>query len=237
MAHLVHLCGGEKYGDMEYRILLDPTVAVYPATKRTIEWRQAAGTLDPDFVVAWISVVHGLVEFAVRDLDTVLLMDLLVECADREDKGKDTIPVLDLLTAIGLEEESEYWRGSAGEKFKAIEVWRVDREKKRMMEEGDDEDTGQKGSSEDKYSSLDASREESILFGISVPSSSLLTPDSGLLGIWRRRSPSVAINSASVPAPAPRPSNSAGGTNEDGDDGHESPTPLPRVLGDGGRGH
>jgi hypothetical protein len=89
-----------------------PTVAPSwpPNGKRTIEFRQAAGTLDGDFVTAWISTLVGIIEMCRRS-DEANLLQFCREYAKKEDEeGPDSmVDIVDLLRLCGLDEVSAFW--------------------------------------------------------------------------------------------------------------------------------
>jgi len=74
-------------------------------TKKTIEFRQHASTLDGEETVMWIKTVVGLLEFA-RDVDEVQFTKLMIEFAE---VGPEEFTVVQLLRKIGLKEQASYY--------------------------------------------------------------------------------------------------------------------------------
>lgn len=73
--------------------------------KSTIEFRQGAGTLDGDEVVAFSKIYVGLCEFAC-EVETKDLWPLILRCADAE-MGIMSWDVFDLLIEAGLSQEAQ----------------------------------------------------------------------------------------------------------------------------------
>lgn len=74
-------------------------------TKRTIEFRQHAGTLDGEAAVMWVRTVVGLVEWA-RDVELVAFAELMTECAE---VGHEEFTAVQLLRRLKLEEQADYY--------------------------------------------------------------------------------------------------------------------------------
>lgn len=79
--------------------------------KKTIEFRQHAGTLDPERVQAWIQTVGGVVEWCRRVTDTEYA-ELVEDSAEQQDQGDAYAPgtAVQLLKAIGLKEPADFYR-------------------------------------------------------------------------------------------------------------------------------
>lgn len=77
-----------------------------PSAKRTIEFRQAAGTLNADEVILFAKVYLGLFEFA-STTSSENLLSVIHRCIEASDSVSDRIDfdVLDLLASIGLVDE------------------------------------------------------------------------------------------------------------------------------------
>ncbi|KAI1769821.1 putative amidoligase enzyme-domain-containing protein [Hypoxylon cercidicola] len=73
-------------------------------SKRTIEFRQAAGTLDADEVIAYCKIAVGLADFASRT-DPNELFKMALDFSDAEENPK-WYDVFDLLFDVGLAEEA-----------------------------------------------------------------------------------------------------------------------------------
>jgi hypothetical protein len=71
-------------------------------TKTTIESREAAGTLDAEWIVMWAKILCGLLEFA-RDASPTEFMRVVGLCATPE-----RYDVVDLLQDVGLYAEARY---------------------------------------------------------------------------------------------------------------------------------
>ncbi|KAK6075583.1 hypothetical protein SCUP234_07672 [Seiridium cupressi] len=73
-------------------------------SKRTVEWRQAAGSMDGKWVSVWSRIVVGVSRFAVHaPVDEFLR---ILTCCDYAEKG-GSYDVLDLLEDMGLVAEAE----------------------------------------------------------------------------------------------------------------------------------
>jgi len=81
------------------------------SSKRTIEFRQHEGTLDPRRVENWIKVCVGLVEFALKT-DSDCMGNFLRLVIDEED-----YTVVDMLITIGLQRQAVFYERSLGNVF------------------------------------------------------------------------------------------------------------------------
>jgi hypothetical protein len=80
------------------------------ASGKTIEFRQHAGTLDPDAVVSWITFVVGLVDTAMR-IDEIQLADVLRGVVESEEGGK-TVSIFHLMrTLLGCPDAADFYEG------------------------------------------------------------------------------------------------------------------------------
>ena len=78
--------------------------------KKTIEFRQHAGTLESERVEAWIKTVGGIVDWCRRATDTEYI-ELVEDSAEQQDQGDAYAPgtAVELLKAIGLKEPAKYY--------------------------------------------------------------------------------------------------------------------------------
>ena len=72
----------------------------------TVEAREAAGTLDAEWIVNWVKICCGIFEFA-RDAGTAHYMSVIDKCALASDHG-EAYDVVDLLRNIGLFSEANH---------------------------------------------------------------------------------------------------------------------------------
>lgn len=79
----------------------------YPATeaKRTVEWREAEGSLDPAWVATWCRIAVGLSKFAIHASVSEFLQAL--DLCDRAKKQDGECDAIDLLDFVGLFAEAE----------------------------------------------------------------------------------------------------------------------------------
>jgi hypothetical protein len=77
--------------------------------KKTVEFRQHEGTLDPDRTIMWVRTVVGLVEVAAL-ASRADLMEFLAEHNKIEDEEKEVIGVVELLELLGLVEPAAFYR-------------------------------------------------------------------------------------------------------------------------------
>ncbi|KAI0424523.1 putative amidoligase enzyme-domain-containing protein [Xylaria sp. FL1042] len=73
--------------------------------KPTIEFRQAAGSLDEDWIIVWAKICLALCGPAVVESSDDALFQLLYDCAESEDNNAQKYNVFDLLHDIGLDDE------------------------------------------------------------------------------------------------------------------------------------
>lgn len=79
--------------------------------KKTIEFRQHAGTLEPERVQAWIQTVGGIVDWCRRVTDKAY-SELVEDSAEQMDQGNVYAPgpAVELLKAIGLKEPANFYQ-------------------------------------------------------------------------------------------------------------------------------
>lgn len=80
------------------------------AIKRTIEFRQHAGTLDPEVIVNWATVCATLLKIAGEISEAGLYSFLRDNLRDER-----TFTAVDLIGKIGLERKAEYYRSKLGQ--------------------------------------------------------------------------------------------------------------------------
>ena len=78
--------------------------------KKTIEFRQHAGTLEPERVQAWIQTVGGIVDWCRRATDTEY-EELVEDSAEQMDQGDAYAPgtAVELLKAVELKEPAKFY--------------------------------------------------------------------------------------------------------------------------------
>lgn len=78
--------------------------------KKTIEFRQHAGTLEPERVQAWIQTVGGIVDWCYR-VSGKEYAELVEDSAEQMDQGDAYAPgtAVELLQAIGLKEPAKFY--------------------------------------------------------------------------------------------------------------------------------
>lgn len=78
--------------------------------KKTFEFRQHAGTLEPERVQAWIQTVGGIVDWC-RRVSGKQYAELVEDSAEQMDEGEAYAPgtALELLKAIGLKEPAKFY--------------------------------------------------------------------------------------------------------------------------------
>ncbi|RDW79817.1 hypothetical protein BP6252_04455 [Coleophoma cylindrospora] len=91
----------------------------YQDGKKTVEFRQHEGSLDEDVISHWIHVCVGIVQFCRCTSDTAefdALFDKMTVYEDVHELQPDAnrTTVIDLLKAIGLEDQAEYYATRGG---------------------------------------------------------------------------------------------------------------------------
>lgn len=108
-------CFGGNRGGISFVNCMDPP-SPQQGGKRTIEFRQHEGTVDPDRVINWVETVIGIVKFAENAPD-VDFFNLVIQRHGRESWERqvadcpdpEEIPVIELLDQMGLHKQARYY--------------------------------------------------------------------------------------------------------------------------------
>jgi len=84
---------------------LRESAEVKPSVKRTLEFRQHEGTLDPEKIINWATVCSKLLQYA----GEVPQADLEKFLRDNVEDER-TFTAVDLIEKIGREREAQYYR-------------------------------------------------------------------------------------------------------------------------------
>ncbi|RDW92361.1 hypothetical protein BP5796_01755 [Coleophoma crateriformis] len=84
------------------------SIALEEPLKHTIEFRQAAGTIDEDEIVTWIRTCVGIVDFC-RCVDGSEAFDRVISLA-REKDSPDKVNVIQLLRRMGLGDQADFYK-------------------------------------------------------------------------------------------------------------------------------
>lgn len=105
-------------------------------SKRTVEFRQHEGTLDPQRVVSWAKFCVRIVTWA-GEVDASELQKFLINDLTKQQIEEEGMDVLDFMALLGLKKERQFYRGFLETKE---EMMRMRREAGEDEEESGDEE-------------------------------------------------------------------------------------------------